>query len=128
MASTLGRIEEFDGSKDDWPQYVEQLEHFFVANGITTPEKKRALFLSVVGAAMYKTLHNLVPPDKPGDKTYRELVSALTYGAPFVSKPKTVLSPTFPGSVCYNIVDVYYTPSIFSLNYPKHNQETNGAP
>ena len=51
MAGTLGPIEEFDGSKDDWPQYVERLEHFFVANGITTPEKKRALFLSVVGAA-----------------------------------------------------------------------------
>ena len=46
MAGTLGRIEEFDGSKDDWPQYVERLEHFFVHNGITTPEKKRAVFLS----------------------------------------------------------------------------------
>ena len=40
MAGMLGRIEEFDGSKDDWLQYVERFEHFFVANGITTPEKK----------------------------------------------------------------------------------------
>ena len=46
MAATLGRIE-FDGTKDDWPQYVERLEHFFVTNGIDTAEKKRAVFLSV---------------------------------------------------------------------------------
>ena len=32
----LGRIEEFDGSKEaDWQQYVERLAHFFTANGIT---------------------------------------------------------------------------------------------
>ncbi len=50
---TLGNIEEFDGSKDDWPQYVERLEHFY-ANEITDADKKRAVFLSVVGAATYK--------------------------------------------------------------------------
>ena len=43
MAGTLGHIEEFDGSKDDWLQYVERLEYFFVANGVTTAEKKRAV-------------------------------------------------------------------------------------
>ena len=32
---TLGRVDEFDGNKEEWPQYVERLEHFFVANGIT---------------------------------------------------------------------------------------------
>ena len=42
--ATLGRVEEFDGAREDWQQYVERLEHFFVANSITTPEKKRAVF------------------------------------------------------------------------------------
>ena len=38
--STLGRIEEFDGSKDsDWQQYVERMEYFFAANGITDATK-----------------------------------------------------------------------------------------
>lgn len=55
--STLGRIEEFDGSKDsDWQQYVERLEYFFAANGISDDDKKRAVFLSVVRAVTYKTL------------------------------------------------------------------------
>ena len=36
MAATavLGKVEEFDSSKEDWQQYVERLGHFSVANGI----------------------------------------------------------------------------------------------
>ena len=49
MSGTLGRVEDFDGNKDDWQQYVERLKHFFVANGIDGAEKKRAVFLSVIG-------------------------------------------------------------------------------
>ena len=37
---TLGRVDEFDIARDDWPQYVERLEHFFVANGIGDVGKK----------------------------------------------------------------------------------------
>ena len=72
MATTLlGRIEEFDGSKEaDWQLYVERLAHFFIANGITDEEKKRVVFLSVIGAGTYKTLRNILSPEKPGDKTY----------------------------------------------------------
>ena len=41
-------------------------------------DKKRAMFLSVVGPATYKSLRNLVSPAKPGDKTYGELVEVLS--------------------------------------------------
>ena len=34
MAAVFGRIDEFDSKKEDWPQYVERLDHFFAANGI----------------------------------------------------------------------------------------------
>ena len=68
MSSTLGRIDEFDGNKDDWPQYVKRLGYFFDANGIAD-EKKRAVFLSVVGAATYKTLRDLLSPTKPNKKS-----------------------------------------------------------
>ena len=49
MASvgTLGRVEEFDGDKQNWQQYVERLGHFFLANGITDAAKQQAVFLSV---------------------------------------------------------------------------------
>ena len=75
----LGRIEEFDGSKDsDWQQYVERMEYFFAANGITDATKKRAVFLSVIGACTYKTLRNILSPAKPGEKEYSELVDKLS--------------------------------------------------
>lgn len=33
MLATLGRVNEFDGTKgDDWPEYVERLEYFFEAH------------------------------------------------------------------------------------------------
>ena len=38
-------------------------------------KKKRAVLVSVVG---YRLLRNLCTPDKPGDKTYEELVQKLT--------------------------------------------------
>ena len=39
--------------------------------------KKRAVFLSVVGAATYKVLRNLISPELPSEKSYDELVSVL---------------------------------------------------
>ena len=76
MASTctLGRVDEFNSSKDVWPEYVRCLEHFFAANGITDSDKQWAVLLTVVGVASYKTLRNLVSPRKLGENAYNELV------------------------------------------------------
>ena len=73
---TLGHIEEFEGAKGDWPPYVERVEKIFAANGISDSDKKRVVLLSVMGAATYKTLRNVVSPSKPGEKTYAALVEA----------------------------------------------------
>ena len=78
MAATYGSIESFDGNNEEWPQYVERLEHFFEANSITDADKKRAVFLSVVGPVTYKLLRNLLAPAKVGEKSYAECVEALT--------------------------------------------------
>lgn len=63
---TLGQIEEYD-STSDWDQYVERLENF-LANGIGTGNKQRAVFLSVIGPSTYEMLQNLITPAKPADK------------------------------------------------------------
>ena len=52
VMGTLGRVEEYEHHKEDWPQCVERLSHFFEANAITTPERKRSVFLAVVGATI----------------------------------------------------------------------------
>ena len=87
--ATLGKIEEFDGSKEEWPQYVERLSFFFTANSITDADKKRAVFLSVVGATTYKVLRDLLSPDKPGEKTFEELVEKL--GLHYSPKPSEIV-------------------------------------
>ena len=64
---TFGNIDEFDSAREDWPQYEEWLGHFFTANNIDDADKKRAVFLTVIGAATYKLPCNLMSPSKPGE-------------------------------------------------------------
>ena len=57
---------------------MEHLTHFFLANRIDEAEKKRAVFLSVIGPAAYKLLRNLLAPAKPGEKVYDALITTLS--------------------------------------------------
>lgn len=62
MAALLGKIEEFDASKEEWPQYMERKDHFFTDNNIDDVNKKKTTFLAVIGPATYSLLRNLVSP------------------------------------------------------------------
>ena len=76
--ATLGKIGKFQPSVEDWTQYVERLEFFFAANGITTVEKKRATLLAVVGPTTYKLLRSMVASNKPGEVAFNEMVKVLS--------------------------------------------------
>ena len=81
MAALLGKLEPFDVAQEEWPQYIERLEQFFVANDIVgdeKAEKRRATFLSVIGSAPYKLLRSLLSPSKPTEKTFEQLMAVLT--------------------------------------------------
>ena len=78
MAVAFGKVNALNPSQDEWPLYVERLEHVFVAKGITDGAKKWAVFLSVIGASNYKLLSSLVAPAKLGEKEYSALVDKLT--------------------------------------------------
>ena len=74
----FGKIKEFDTGHEDWLQYVERLEVFFYVNGIgEDADKKRAVPLTIIGAATYKLLRGLLYPSKPGEKSYKELIRIL---------------------------------------------------
>ena len=77
VTATLGQVEPFDLQTDDWEEYTERLEQFFVANGITVDAKKVAVFLTVVGGKAYTLLRNLLAPIKPATKSYSELVKVM---------------------------------------------------
>ena len=72
------KIEEYDSKREEWPQYVERLGHYFKANKITAEDMKTAVFLTLIGPKTYKLLRSLVHPAAPGDKSYEELVQVLT--------------------------------------------------
>ncbi len=65
--ATFGNVEAFDES-EDWLQYVERLEHYFVANDIADNGKKHAILLTVCGPKIYKLIRDLVSPAKPKEK------------------------------------------------------------
>ena len=62
----------------NWCRYAEQLEQYFVANGIQEDAKKVAVLLCVMGEKPYELVHNLLAPAKPSSKKYQEIVDALT--------------------------------------------------
>ena len=64
MTTVLRKVEKFDGSKEEWTQYVECVNHFFDANDIADTGKKRAVLLSITGPSMYALLRSLLSPAK----------------------------------------------------------------
>ena len=83
--ATFGKIYEFN-VKDDWPQYIERLGHYFSANDISDAGKQKSMLLSVVGADTYKLMHNLSVPNLPGTKTYEQLVQLI--GTKIICSPE----------------------------------------
>ncbi|XP_068228060.1 uncharacterized protein [Palaemon carinicauda] len=72
----LGNIAAYDKS-EDFEDYVERFDQFCLANDITEKDKKRAVFLSAVGAPTYGLLKTLLAPNKPSSRTYQELTELL---------------------------------------------------
>ncbi|XP_072023159.1 uncharacterized protein [Amphiura filiformis] len=73
----FGHVGEFNPKREEWDNYVDRLDEFFVANAITDADKKRAILNSVVGPDCYKLIANLVAPRKPKEATYSELVELM---------------------------------------------------
>lgn len=70
------RIDEFKSENEQWSAYIERMEQFFEAND-EGEEKQLATLLSVMSAATYGLLRNLVQPRNPKDKTFDEIVAIL---------------------------------------------------
>jgi len=74
------QIRAFDSSKEDWRDYIEEIEQYFIAHGLDGDDKeptRHSLFLSNVGSSTYWTLKRLLAPVKPASKTFAESVDVL---------------------------------------------------
>ncbi|XP_041353245.1 uncharacterized protein LOC121371430 isoform X2 [Gigantopelta aegis] len=76
MANIIGHIEEFNPKTQDWGTYAERLGHYFNANSIDN-NKKVSTLLCLIGGNTYTILRNLLAPEKPTDKTYKQLIDVL---------------------------------------------------
>nr|XP_061795480.1 uncharacterized protein K02A2.6-like [Nerophis lumbriciformis] len=76
MVGVIGSVGLFDELVEKWSSYTERFGHFVEANEIVE-EKVVPTFLSVIGPKTFNLLRNLLQPDKPGSKTYREIVETL---------------------------------------------------
>ena len=85
--AVLGNIGEFVPEKEDWTQYATRLRYFFTMNSIIEESAKKAMLLTVVGPAVFRTLTSLVSPATVDDKTFKELTDMLEqYYSPKPSK------------------------------------------
>ena len=72
----MAKLREYD-QDEDWEQYVERLEFYFVAREVTEEAKQKATLLSACGASTYKLMCDLVSPEKPKDKTFAQLAEVV---------------------------------------------------
>ena len=70
-----GTLAAFNPCEEDWSEYAERLTFYFVANGITTDAKKRAILLSSVGPTIFRLMRSLVLPETLHSIAYEDLVS-----------------------------------------------------
>ena len=73
----IGAPEPFDAKTDDWILYCQRFEHFLLANGIKDDDRKKHLFLAMMGGATFKLLANLVAPKSSGEVEYAEIHKVL---------------------------------------------------
>lgn len=65
----IGTLEPFRPESGKWPVYEKRLQQFYIINGITTDEKKKAYLLTILGAENCDLLWDLFSPTVPTEAT-----------------------------------------------------------
>ena len=84
---TFGKLDECNET-EDWRHYVKRVNHFFEANEIKVPGRRRSIFLVCVGAKTYKLVRSVVVPEDPKNKSYEDLAKLLQDH--FMPKPSAI--------------------------------------
>ena len=90
VASGLhGKASAFYPQQEDWIEYVERLELYFMANDIENLSKKRAILLNAAGPSTYRLVKTLAIPGKPTDLSFDEIVEKVK--THFHPKPSPII-------------------------------------
>jgi len=75
--ATHGTVSKFQPGKEDWSTYVEQLNYYFAANGVTAEETKRSVLLANCGSSTFKLIRSLIEADKIDTTPYNDIVATV---------------------------------------------------
>ena len=64
---------DFEANQDDWETFMERLDFYFTANGITDENKQKVIMLTKVSAKTYTLIRDFRAPAKLKDKTFTQL-------------------------------------------------------
>ncbi|XP_068218294.1 uncharacterized protein [Palaemon carinicauda] len=76
MVQYLGNITEYQ-TEEDFDDYIERFDQFCLVNDIED-DRKKTLFLTVVGPKTYGLIKTLLAPNKPAEKTFQELTKLIS--------------------------------------------------
>ncbi|UYV69217.1 K02A2.6-like, partial [Cordylochernes scorpioides] len=77
--ANFGNIEAFDPKNPEkWITYLERMHFFFLANDIVKPERRKAIFLTLIGAETYALARSLASPKELSFVEYDNLIKLLT--------------------------------------------------
>ena len=74
--ATIGKIDPFNDTEEDWPSYVERLEMFFMVNNVED-EKRTVALVSLIGGRTYGLLKSPTAPEAPSSFTFTQLTDLL---------------------------------------------------
>ena len=77
MTAVHGSLAAFDSNTEEWTEYIERLEFYFAANGITDGTKQRAVLLSCCGPSTFRLMRSIVLPTPLTDFSFKELVAKM---------------------------------------------------
>ena len=83
----IGRLDAFDPDVEEWPNYVERVEGFFLANDVAADKRVPAL-LCAMGGKAYALLKSLLAPVPPGNATFENISATLQ--AHFAPRPLVI--------------------------------------
>ena len=71
----IGQLREFQLGITEWAIYKARLSSYFKANRISDEDVHKATILNMLDEDAYKLIFNLCSPEKPEEKSYKELLS-----------------------------------------------------
>ena len=88
-AGLHGFVPSFEKGQEEWSEYIERLDHYFVANDINSDAKRKAILLNAVGAQTYRLIRTLMSPATLADVSLADIVAKAQ--AHFSPKPSVIV-------------------------------------